>query len=112
MRSRAAAWARRSGSTFATAAEGVGAQVGHPVGDGEVGLVTDAGDDGDAAARDGARDDLRVERPQVFEAPAAAHEQDEVDLGARGERVERRGDLELGALPLHARGPDHDRYGG
>ena len=57
-----------------------GPQVGDEVGDREVGLVADAGDDGHARGHDGARDGLLVERPQVFDAAAASRDDDHVDV--------------------------------
>ena len=51
---------------------------------------------------------LAVEGPQILERASAPHQQHHVDAGLSGERVQRRGDLELGALPLHPRGRDQD----
>jgi len=51
---------------------GVGVVVGDEVGDGDVDLVADAGDDGNARVRDGAGEDFLVEFPEVFEGAAAA----------------------------------------
>ena len=48
------------------------AHVGDEIADREIGLVADAGDDGDARLEHGARDDLLVERPQVLDRAAAA----------------------------------------
>ena len=59
------------------------AQVGHEVGDGEVGLVSYAADDRHRAGGDGAGQLLVVEGPQILDGAAAAHQQDEVD-GWRG----------------------------
>ena len=44
-----------------------GAEVGGEVGDGEVGFVTDGGDDGEAAGSNRASDALAVEGGQIFE---------------------------------------------
>jgi len=54
-------------------------QVGHEVGDGEIGFVPDAADHRHRAGGDGARQRLVVESPQVLDRAAAAHQQDEVD---------------------------------
>ena len=50
-----------------------GAQVGHEIGNRDIGLVAHRGDHRDRAGGDGARHRLFIERPQVFErSPAAA----------------------------------------
>src|SRR3989454_8304837 len=56
------------------------ADIGDEVCDGEIGLVTDAGDDGHAAGVDGAGDDFFVEWPQLFDGAAATSENDDVDV--------------------------------
>ena len=58
-----------------------GAQVGDEVGDGEVGLMADGGDDGDLRGDDGAGDAFGVEGGEVFERAAAAGDDDDVDEG-------------------------------
>ena len=50
------------------------AEIGDEVGDGDVGLVADRGDDRHRACGDGARDDLLVERPEILDRPAAARD--------------------------------------
>ncbi len=55
-----------------------GAHVGGEIGDGEIGLVADAGDDGNGAGGNGARDGFFVESPEVFERAAAAREDENV----------------------------------
>ena len=57
-----------------------GAEVGDEVGDGEVGLVADGGDDGELGGGDGAGEGLVVEAGEVFEGASAAGDEDEVDL--------------------------------
>src|SRR5262249_33716504 len=49
-----------------------GANVGDEIGDGEVGLVADAGDHGNGASGDGAGDCFFVEGPEIFEGAATA----------------------------------------
>src|SRR5690606_7700155 len=81
------------------------AGVGDEFGKGDIGLVADGCADGDGAAEDRLGDDALVERPQVFDAPAAAGEDDgvEVEICARaGGPAQRAGDLGRGALALHA----------
>ena len=85
------------------------AQVGDEVGDGEVGLVADRGDHGDAAGEDRARHRLLVERPQVLERAAAARDDDDVDVGDRFQPADRRRDAQRGAVALHRRGRQQDR---
>ena len=53
-------------------------QIGHEVGDGEVGLVTDTADDGHRALRHRARQAFIVEGPQVLHRAAATHQQDDI----------------------------------
>ena len=60
------------------------AQVGHEVGDGEVGLVPDGGDGGDLRGGEGARHQLFVEGPEVLEAAAAAGHDQHVEAARRG----------------------------
>src|SRR5437667_8485385 len=49
-----------------------GANVRDEVGDGEIGFVADAGDDGNFRIEDGAGDDLFVEGPEILDGAAAA----------------------------------------
>lgn len=58
------------------------AQIGGEIGDGEVGFVADAGHDGYRAGAKRAGEALVVERPQVLEAAAAAHDQKQIDAVA------------------------------
>ncbi len=61
-----------------------GAHVGNKIGDGEIGLVADAGDDRKGTLGDGASDDFFVEGPEIFERPATTNEENDVDgVGAR-----------------------------
>ncbi len=55
------------------------AQVGDKVRDGEVGFVSDRGNDGQPRRSNGARDLLAVEGGKIFKRTAAAGEHDEVD---------------------------------
>ena len=57
---------------------GGGAEVGDEVGDGEVGLVADGGDDGQMRGGDGAGEGLVVEGGEVFDGASAAGDEDEV----------------------------------
>ena len=54
-------------------------QVGTKIGDGEVGFMPHATDDGHRAGDDGARQRGIVEGPQVFNGAATAHQQNHVD---------------------------------
>jgi hypothetical protein len=56
------------------------AQIGDKIGDGEIGLVPHGGNGRNAAGGQRARDDFLVEGPQVLEAPAAARDDEEVDI--------------------------------
>ena len=52
------------------------AQVGDEIGDGEVGLVADGGNDGQSARCNGAGDWFAVEGGQIFERTTAARQDD------------------------------------
>ena len=65
-------------TTISAAAEGGGAQVGHEIGDGDVGLVAHGRDHRHGTGGDGARHGLFVEGPQIFERAAAAAHNDDV----------------------------------
>ncbi len=58
------------------------AQVGHKVGDGEVGFMADRGYDGQAARSNGAGHALAVEGGQIFERSAPSGQDDGVDEAA------------------------------
>src|SRR5205823_1757233 len=83
--------------------------VGGKVREREVRLVADGRDDGRARGRDGAHDDLVVERPQVLRAAAAAAHDDDVAVG-RGEAADRVRDVIRRAVALHARAA-HEQTG-
>ena len=76
--------------------------VGGPIGNAEVRLVADPADHGWPTAHDGPGDDLAVERLEILERAASAHQQHQVDVVALRESIEGRGDLVLGADALHA----------
>src|SRR5205809_537070 len=81
-------------------------RIGDQIGDRHVDFVPYGADDGDPAIEDGAGHDFFVEGPQVFQAPAAAARDDDVDTGQEVHRSQRGGDLRRGALPLHGHGHD------
>ena len=66
------------------------AHVGDEVGDRDVGFVADRRDDRHRHARDRARDDLLVERPQILDRAAAAADDHDVDAGHARDRAQRR----------------------
>ncbi len=70
----------RGGDELGGGGGGGGAEVGDEVGDGEVGLVADGGDDGELRGGDGAGEGLVVEAGEVFEGASAAGDEDEVDV--------------------------------
>ncbi len=55
---------------------GRGAQVGHEIGDGEIGFVTDAADHGAPAGGNRPRHTLVVEGPKLLERSTTPHQQD------------------------------------
>ena len=70
--------------------------------------MPNGGDDRHGARGDGPDDDLLAEREQVFEAAAAAGEDDDVHLWMRGDAPERGGDPQSCTAPLHAGLGDDD----
>ena len=60
------------------------AKVSDEIGDGEVGFVAHAGDHRNRRRGNGARDFLFVERPEIFERPATARDDDHIDAAGRG----------------------------
>ena len=89
-------------------AGGQGAAVGGQVGEGHVDLVADRRDDRDARGGDGPRHDLLVEGPEVFEAAAAAGDDDDVGAGDPVGQRQGRDDLAVGALALDPGRRDED----
>jgi hypothetical protein len=87
------------------------AEIGDEIDDGPVGLVADRGDERDGACRSGAGDALVVEAPEIFEAAAAASDDDEIGARHRPRPIEpveaddRRGNLDCAGLPLHPHRP-------
>ncbi len=84
-----------------------GADIGGEVDERHVLLVADRGDDGHGAGRDGSHEALVGERQEIFEAAAAARDDDDVgtppaELGDRG------GDLRGGPRALNECLRDHD----
>ena len=88
------------------------AQVGGKVGEGDVGFVADAADDGDAALRDGADEVGMVEAPQVFEAAAATDEQEGVAFVSAVGGFDLRDEFGCGAFALYGAGVEDDGDGG
>jgi hypothetical protein len=94
---------------------GGGAQVGGEVGDAHVGLVADAHHHRQRAGADGAGDGFAVEGGEVFEAAAAAHQEQHIGAvtgGAAASPPDGRGDLGRRAVALHWRGVEGDRHVG
>ena len=81
-----------------------GAQVGDEVGDGEVGLVADGGDDGKLGGGDGFGEEFGVEGRQVFERAAAAGDDDEVGVAGAIEICDAGGDFGGSGFSLNERG--------
>src|SRR5262245_6395061 len=85
------------------------AEVGDEVGDREVHLVAHRRHHRYLRTGDGSRDDLLVESREIFDRPAAAADDDDVDIAQRVEIAERPRDVLGGAVALHLAGRDHDR---
>src|ERR1700730_5996370 len=90
---------------------GGGGRISREVRDGEVDLVPDPRDHGQAARAYGARDPFVVERPQILERAAAAGEDQPLALGARRGALQRRDQRRHGGRPLHRRRIDEDPCG-
>ncbi len=92
---------------------GGGVEVGCCVGDGGVGGVADAGDDGEGAGGDGAGNDLGVEAVEVFPTAAAAGDDDDVcAVGVGAEPADAGGDFDGATWALDGGGIDEEVYGG
>ena len=85
-----------------------GAQVGDEIGDGHVGLVADRRDHRHRRGGDGPGDGFFVERPEIFDRPAAAAGDDHVHALDAGDLPQRPGDVAGRALALHPRRRDDD----
>src|SRR5204863_1424585 len=81
-------------------------QIRDEVGNRDVGLVSDCGNDWNGRLRDGARHGLFVERPQIFNRPAAAADDDDVDARHASDRPQAAGNFVRRAFTLDARRPD------
>jgi len=82
------------------------ARVGHEIADREVRLVSHAGHDGQHRFEHGARERGLVERPEIFQRPAAAADDQQLDLGAPVGGADGRSQLVRRARPLHGGGVD------
>ncbi len=85
------------------------AQVGHEIGDGEIGLVPHGGDRRHFAGGQRPRDDLFIESPQVLEASSPARDDEKIDISLRVEGGDGLGNLLRGTGPLHAHAAHPDR---
>ena len=74
----------------------------------EVDLVPDAGHDRDVRRDHGAHNGLVIEAPQVFQAAAAARQQDHVDLSEGVQPLDGLDDLGRGVFALDGRRAEHD----
>ncbi len=86
-----------------------GAQVGREIGNGEVGLMPDAGNDGNRTRSNGPRDDLFVEGPEVAEGShRRATEDEDIDELFAIEIFDGGDDFAGRFLALHAHGIDDE----
>src|SRR4029077_20887189 len=83
------------------------ANIGDEIGDGEIGFVADARDDGNFRCKDRAGDDFFVEGPQIFQGAAAARDDEHVDEVPFVEKLHRFDDFFGGAFALDAHGKKH-----
>jgi hypothetical protein len=93
---------------FGGGGRGGGAQVGRKIGDGEIGFMADAGDDGDRRGVDGAGNAFFIEGPEVFDAAAAATDDDRVAI-ALASLFDGVGNFGAGTFTLDGRGKQRDR---
>ncbi len=86
------------------------AQIGDEIGDREIDLVSNRGDDRQFCRGNGARDDFLIELPQIFDAAAAARDDDQIDrceIFVRCRQLaDRDGDFLRCAAALHAHRTD------
>ena len=82
------------------------AQVGDEIGDRDVGLVPDGGDDRHGARGNRSRHAFLVERPEIFDRSAAAAGDDDVDAGHARDRAQPLDDLGRRIVSLDARRAD------
>src|SRR5579883_3474627 len=85
-----------------------GAIIGHEVGNGKIGFVADAADDGDAGTGDGSRHDLFVKGPEFFYRAAAACHDNDIGLAMLIQAVNGSDNSGRGLTSLHqCGGKDH-----
>ena len=77
------------------------AQIGHEIGDGDIGLVAHGGDHGHGTGGDGARHGLFVEGPEIFQGAAAAGDNHHVRPLGAAEIFDAAADFFHRALALH-----------
>src|SRR5690348_926982 len=80
------------------------ANVGDEIGDGEIGFVANAGDNGDARIENCAGDDFFVERPKIFERTSAARKNEHVREILLVEKFQGFDDFARGFFSLDAHG--------
>ena len=86
-----------------------GANVGNQIGQRDVDFMSHRRNDRNARSGDGPQDDLFVECPQIFQAAAAASDDEHVDFaGEAVDRLDARGDFFRRAVTLHA--ARHDQH--
>src|SRR6266700_2121432 len=85
-----------------------GADIGDEIGDGEIGFVADAGDDGNFGGGDGARHEFFVEGPQIFHGAATAREDENVHESLLIEKFQGFDDFFGGAFALDAHGVENE----
>src|SRR5207253_4053552 len=88
------------------------ANVGDKIGNGEIGLVADPGDDGELRIGDGARDNFFVEGPHIYERAAATRKNQHVHKFFRIEKFQRLDDFLGRAFSLDARGKNGEMHVG
>jgi hypothetical protein len=88
------------------------ALIGGEVGNREVGLMADAADHRQRTGADRTRHDLVVEGPQVFDAAAAATDDQQFAVASLAGNANGLGDLCGGAVALHRRRVNDDRRPG
>jgi hypothetical protein len=69
---------RAFGNQFGGSARGGGAKIGDEITDGEIDFVADSGDNRQRRFKDGTRDDLFVESPQILKASSTPGDEDKI----------------------------------
>ena len=98
----------RGGDQLGSGGRRGGTQVGYKVGNGEVGLVADGGDDRELGGGNGVGEEFGIKGGEVFERAAAAGDDNEVSVAGAVEISDAGRDFSGSGFSLNKRGVDED----